>query len=77
MMGPVVYIVDDDEASRKSVCALVRTTHAHAKAFASAEEFLESFDPTIPGCLITDVRMMGMSGIELQERLRATESPCL
>lgn len=68
---PTVYIVDDDEASRKSVCALVRTANVRAKAFESAELFLENFDRSQPGCLVTDVRMLGMSGLELQEKLRA------
>ena len=68
---PTIYVVDDDEASRKSVCALVSTAKANVKTFESAENFLVEFDPTRPGCLVTDVRMMGMTGIELQEKLRA------
>lgn len=68
--APVVYIVDDDESSRTSICALVRTVDARPLPFQSAEEFLRSYDPDQPGCLVSDVRMLGMSGIELQEKLR-------
>ncbi len=64
-----VFIVDDDEDARTSVKALVRTMGVRAVTFASAEEFLEQFDPNMPGCLVTDLRMLGMSGIELQEKL--------
>lgn len=68
-LDPTVYIVDDDESSRKSVCALVRTMCANSIAFESAEEFLAGFNSGLPGCLVTDVRLTGMSGIELQEKI--------
>ena len=64
-----VYIVDDDDGSRQSLKALVRSIGVEAITFASAEEFLEAIDPDRPGCLVTDLRMLGMSGIELQEEL--------
>ena len=66
---PTVFVVDDDEGSRNSVKALVQSMGVRAETFASAEMFLESLDPARPGCLITDVRMLGLSGIELQEKL--------
>ena len=66
---PTVYVVDDDEAARNSVRALVRSMGVNAETYASAEEFLESFEPQKPGCLVTDLRMLGMSGVELQEKL--------
>jgi FixJ family two-component response regulator len=64
-----VYIVDDDLAARESVAALVESMGVPARAFASAEEFLQAFDPRQRGCLVTDLRMPGMSGLELQQRL--------
>ena len=68
---PTVFIVDDDEGSRKSVRALVRSMNVKAETFSSAEEFLAQLDASRPGCLVTDVRMLGMTGIELQEKLWA------
>lgn len=66
-----VFVVDDHELARNSVCALVESMGVRAKAFASAEEFLQDYPLGEPGCLVTDVRMLGMSGIELQECLTA------
>jgi len=68
---PTVFVVDDDEGARNSVRALVRSMGVRAETFSSAESFLESFQPSRPGCLVTDVRMLGLSGIELQEKLAA------
>jgi len=62
-------VVDDDEDARDSVCVLVRSMGIRAEPFASAEEFLACYVEGRPGCLVTDVRMLGMSGIELQEKL--------
>jgi FixJ family two-component response regulator len=67
---PTVFVVDDDERARKSVCALVRSLGLRAEAFPSAEEFLARCTPGRPGCVVTDVRMIGMSGLDLQDRLR-------
>lgn len=67
---PTVFVVDDDELARTSVCALVRSMGIRAESFSSAEEFLNHYVEGRPGCLVTDVRMLGMSGLELQERLR-------
>lgn len=66
-----VYVVDDDQGARNSVRALARSMGAQSETFESAEEFLNQFDPNRPGCLVTDLRMMGMSGVELQEKLSA------
>ena len=66
---PVVFVVDDDQRACKSVCALVRSLGLRAEAFSSAEEFLARYTPDSQGCLVTDVRMTGMSGLELQDRL--------
>ncbi len=67
---PIVYVIDDDGPARESVCLLVRSMGIRALAFESAEEFLKGFDADCPGCVITDVRMPGLSGVELQEVLR-------
>ncbi len=64
-------VVDDDPAARDSVAALVKSKGVVAHTFASAEEFLAAFDPADFGCLVVDVRMTGMGGLELQEALSA------
>lgn len=66
---PIVFIVDDDEAVRSSIEMLVRSLSLRAETFASAQEFLDDFDPEQPGCVVLDVRMPGMSGLELQQKL--------
>ncbi|MHB8972988.1 MAG: response regulator transcription factor [Pirellulaceae bacterium] len=66
---PTVFVVDDDELTRLAVCALVRSMGVRAESFASAEEFLDKYTEDRPGCLVTDLRMLGMSGVELQENL--------
>lgn len=68
---PIVFIVDDDEAVRNSLRLLVKSVGLTATALASAQEFLASYDPLQPGCLVLDVRMPGMSGLELQQQLNA------
>lgn len=64
-----VFVVDDDEPSRESVRALIQPMGVRIELFESAEEFLKSYAPARPGCLVTDLRMLGMSGIQLQEQL--------
>ena len=66
---PIVFIVDDDEAVRNSLRLLVKSVGLSATALVSAQEFLASYDPLQPGCLVLDVRMPGMSGLELQQQL--------
>jgi FixJ family two-component response regulator len=66
---PTVFVVDDDGDARDSVCVLVRSMGIRAEPFASAEEFLAGYVEGRPGCLVTDVRMRGLSGVELQEKL--------
>lgn len=65
----VVFVVDDDDASREAVALLVEEMGVQAESFASAEEFLEKYAGRRPACLVTDVRMLQMSGLELQEEL--------
>jgi len=67
----VISIVDDDESMREATKSLVQSLGYQAQAFASAEEFLGSPQLTGTDCLITDVQMPGLNGVELQDRLRA------
>ena len=66
---PTVFIVDDDEAVRDSLGLLLESLGQSYRAYPAATDFLEDYDPDRPGCLLLDIRMPGMSGIELQERL--------
>ena len=66
-----VFIVDDDEAVRGSLKLLLKTLGLPAEAYGSGQEFLSDFDPQRSGCLVLDIRMPGMSGLELQEELNA------
>jgi len=67
--SPVVYIVDDDEAVRNSLRLLLKSVGLVPAPLTSAREFLEKYDPAQPGCVVLDVRMPEMSGLELQELL--------
>jgi FixJ family two-component response regulator len=69
----VVAIVDDDESVRSALQGLMKAVGLPARAFASAEEFLESGEQQETGCLIADIRMPGMSGLELQASLNADD----
>lgn len=64
-----VFIVDDDDAVRDSLGLLMKSAGMHAETYESAESFLADFDPSRFGCLVLDIRMPGMSGIELQREL--------
>lgn len=64
-----VFIVDDNPAVRDAIRWLVEQVGLNAKTFASARDFLAAFQPSMRGCLVLDIRMPGMSGIELQEKL--------
>jgi len=66
-----VVLVDDDQSVRDALKWLIESVELHVDTYASAAEFIESFDPTTPGCIVLDVRMPGMSGLELQENLAA------
>ena len=70
-----VYVVDDDEAVRDSLQWLLEGRDYRVKCFDSAESFLARFDPREVACLIADIRMEGMSGLELQDRLIERRSP--
>ncbi|XVN74283.1 Response regulator protein TmoT [Oligella sp. MSHR50489EDL] len=65
----VIFVVDDDDAVRDSLRLLLETQNYRVQTFASGEEFLEQYNPNHVSVLITDVRMPGMSGLQLQEQL--------
>jgi FixJ family two-component response regulator len=66
---PTVLIVDDDPAVLKSLSRLLRSARLAVATFSSPREFLERHDPNVPGCLVLDVAMPGLNGLELQEGL--------
>lgn len=67
---PVVHIIDDDEGLRESLAFLLRSANLEVRSFESAKAFLDELPHAMPGCVITDVRMPEMSGIELLRRLK-------
>ncbi|KAB2930799.1 MAG: response regulator transcription factor [Candidatus Contendobacter sp.] len=69
--APTVFIIDDDQAVRDAISLLLRADGLAVATFASAAAFLESTAVQQPGCLVLDVRMPGMSGLDLQKQLRA------
>jgi two-component system, LuxR family, response regulator FixJ len=66
----IVHVVDDDEAMRDSMAFLLRAENFQVQTYADATDFLEALPQIKAGCVVTDVRMPGMSGIELLQRLR-------
>lgn len=64
-----VFVVDDDDAVRDSLRLLLKSAGIPCEVYASAQEFLSGYDPAQPGCLVLDVRMPGMSGLEMQHEL--------
>lgn len=76
---PVVFIVDDDDAVRRFLSGLIESVELPVEAYASARDFLAAYEPGRPGCLVLDVRMPGMSGLELQRELaeRAIDLPVI
>ena len=69
MTEPSVFVVDDDDSVRDAIGMLLESADLNYRSFASAKEFLEFYENDIGGCLVLDIRMPGMSGLELQERL--------
>ncbi len=67
---PTVFIVDDDPAARRALAILMGSMDLRAQAYASARGFLDEFERAMPGCLLLDVRMPGVSGLELLDELR-------
>jgi len=72
--APLVAIVDDDRSVQRSIKDLIESAGLPVQCFGSAEEFLESDQRNLTLCLVADIRMPGMSGLQLQERLRADGS---
>jgi FixJ family two-component response regulator len=68
----LVHIVDDDPAIRDALASLLEAAGLQTRSHASANLFFQSFDPSIPGCIVIDVCMPGMSGLALQEKLANT-----
>ena len=73
--GPTITIIDDDPSVRTAVRRLIRSTGLEAESFASADEYLAAGGSRMPGCLVLDVRMAGMSGLELQRQLAVVGRP--
>jgi FixJ family two-component response regulator len=67
--SPLIYLVDDDEAVRDSLGMLFKSIGLKHEAYASALDFLQHYDPARHACLVADIRMPGLSGLELQQRL--------
>lgn len=68
-MRPTVFVVDDDEGSRNSLCWLIESAGLYAEAYNSGHGFLAAYDPGRPGCLILDLYMPGMTGLDLLAEL--------
>jgi len=73
--GPLIAIVDDDELFRRSIERLVRSAGFTVEAFGSAEDFLERGDLDRTACAILDMKLPGMNGLDLQQRLITTATP--
>ena len=70
---PTVFVVDDDNDVRDSLRWLIESAGFHVETHATPQAFLESYRPGAPGCVVVDLRMPGMSGIDLQEKLSGKE----
>ncbi|MFT5032426.1 MAG: two-component system response regulator FixJ [Bermanella sp.] len=71
---PTVFIVEDDEAVRDSLRLMLESLGHAVASYGRADEFLEAYDPELPGCIVLDIRMPGMNGMELQRKLNAMTS---
>ncbi len=72
---PVIRIVDDDQEVRESLKIMLECEGYLVKAYENAQDFLKDFDSRIPGCLLLDVRLPGLSGPELQQKLLSADKP--
>jgi len=71
---PLVYVIDDDEAVRDSLGILLESVGLAHEVYGSALDFLDAYDPDRHACIVSDIRMPGMSGLELQQRLLESHS---
>jgi FixJ family two-component response regulator len=69
----MIFVVDDDIGTRESLKNLIRSVGLRVEVFASAQDFLRSTRPDVPGCLVLDVRLPGLSGLDLQKRMAEVE----
>jgi len=72
---PIVFVIDDDPSMREALADLIASVGLSVEAFKSAPEFLERRRPDAPACLVLDVRLPGLSGLDLQRELLRTEAP--
>ena len=72
---PIVYVVDDETSIRNSTKELAESVGLRVQTFASAQDFLQTQRPDVPGCLVLDVRLPGLSGFDLQRELYKSENP--
>jgi len=72
---PIVFVIDDDSAIRKALASLIRSVGLQVELFASADEFLQAKRREAPSCLILDVRLKGISGLDFQPKLAAGNIP--
>lgn len=72
---PCVYVVDDDEPVRDAIGLLLESVDIRFETFGTAQSFLDAYTPERTGCLVLDIRMPGMSGLELQDHLKARNAP--
>ena len=73
---PLVIVIDDDESVRDALLFLMSSMALNATAFISAKAFLAQYEGDVPGCIVSDIRMPGMSGLELQRELHRRGSKC-
>lgn len=69
---PVIFVIDDDESVRDALDGLLRSVGLEVRTFATAQDFLASKRPDVPGCLVLDVRLRGPSGLDFQQELAAS-----
>ncbi len=72
---PIIYVLDDDHRVRAALSSLLSSLGLRVEAFASAGEYLQFVKPDLPGCLILDLELPGMNGLELQQELAGGDSP--
>jgi FixJ family two-component response regulator len=71
----IVFVIDDDAAIRKALASLIRSVGLQVELFASAQEFLQAKRPKLPSCLILDIRLPGVSGLDFQRKLAEDNNP--